>query len=216
MWVRLFSIGIAFTVVTFSTSIGRAAVIWNEAVNGALSANQAAPTAFTLSPETNSIIGTVNGSIGKSQDWVEITIPAGDDLSTLVLASYTSTDNQGFTGFQAGSTFVGSAFSAGSYTGYTHFGTDATNGALPATNLVGDDLLSLMANPTLAAGSTGFTPPLGPGSYTFLIQQLGASTNFQFDFNVTSVPEPAALGLLALTLMPALRPRRRAEIRLNR
>ena len=42
-----------------------------------------------------------------------------------------------------------------------------------------------MAIPPSAAGATGFTPPLGVGTYTFLIQQLGASTAYQFDFNVT-------------------------------
>jgi hypothetical protein len=191
----------------FAAPLCQRAVIWNEAVNGPLSANQAAPTPFTLSPGTNSILGTVTGAGGKLQDWVEITIPPGEDLSTLIVASYVSTDQQGFTGFQTGPSFVGSAFSASSYTGYTHFGTGATNGSLSATNLVGDDLLALMANPSLAAGATGFVDPLGPGSYTFLIQQLGVTTNFQFDFNVTAVPEPASMGLLALA--PILLARRR-------
>ncbi len=205
---RVFFIGLITLFLVLTSSIARAAVIWNEAINGSLSANQTVPTQFTLSAGANSIIGTVNGSGGKAQDWVEVTIPAGDDLSTLVLASYTSTDNQGFSGFQTGSLFVGSPFTAGSYTGYTHFGTGATNGTLPATNLVGSDLLSLMANPALAAGSKGFTTPLGPGNYTFLIQQLGASTNFQFDFNVATLPEPGMLGLLAMALFLASRPRR--------
>jgi hypothetical protein len=200
------------SVATLAASLAPATVIWNEGTNGPLSSNQAAPTPFTLSPGTNSVIGVVNGT-SKSQCWLETTIPAGDQLSTVVLNSYSSTDSQGFTGFQTGSSFVGSPFSAGSYTGYTHFGTGATNGSLPPTNLVGDDLLSLMANPALAAGSTGFTPPLGPGNYTFLIQQLGASTNFQFDFNVTSVPEPTAIGLLVFG--PLLMHRQRRILAVN-
>ena len=52
-------------------------------------------------------------------------------------------------------------------------------------NVVGMDLLPLMADPTVAAGALGFTDPLGPGSYTFLIQQLDSSTSYTFDFGVT-------------------------------
>ena len=52
-----------------------------------------------------------------------------------------------------------------------------------------------MADPTLAVGATGFTPPLDSGTYTFLVQQTGsANTSYRFDYFVTAVPEPAALG----------------------
>jgi hypothetical protein len=201
---RLFSIGVVVIASLFSATLSRASVIWNSATNGPLSENPAAPTAFTLSPGTNSIISVVGGGSGESglnQNWVNVTIPAGFDLSNYVLAAYSSADAQGFTGFQAGNSFAGGESAVNtpsSYIGYTHYGTGAVNGTLPPTNLIGDDLFPLMANPSLAVGSTGFTPPCPSGSYTFLIQQLGATTNFQFDFDVAAVPEPASLGLLAL------------------
>jgi hypothetical protein len=191
---------VLFASIVLSVVPSSAGILWNESVNGNLSNNQAAPSPFVLAPGTNSIIGTVTGGT-KPQDWVALTVPAGDELTSIVLAVYQSTDQQGFTGFQAGSTFVGSAFTAASYEGYSHYGTGATNGALPPTNLVGQDLLLLMANPALAQGAQGFTPPLGPGSYTFLIQQLGAVTAFQFDYNVARVPEPATFGLLGMGLV---------------
>jgi len=100
-------------------------------------------------------------------------------------------------GVQAGSSFIGSAFSASSYLGYAHFGTGATNNG-PATNLVGIDLLPVMGNTALAIGSQGFTPPLGNGTYTFLIQQLGNPTAYEFNFNVVAISEPPTCGLLAL------------------
>jgi hypothetical protein len=174
-----------------------ASVLWNEAINGSLSASGSTPTALTLSGGINSIIGTVGGTA--TQDWVALTVPTGDQLSSLVLAAYSSTDAQGFLGVQTGSSFVGSTVSAGSYLGYTHFGTGAANGSLGPTNLVGADLLPIMGNNLVdSPGSQGFTPPLSAGTYTFLIQQLGANTSYQFDFGVTIVPEPSSTTLVCL------------------
>jgi hypothetical protein len=175
-----------------------ATVLYNESVSGDLSNSQSAPTPLTLSAGTNSIIGSVG--TGDTADWVTLTIPAGMQLSSDVLAAYSSTDAQGFTGFQAGSSFVGNPeTTASAYLGYAHFGTGASNNGA-ATNLLGHDLLPIMANPLTSPGAQGFTDPLAAGKYTFLIQQLGAATNYQFDFGVTAVPEPACLGLLALVL----------------
>jgi hypothetical protein len=194
-------------------SSGSAATLWNESVSGDLSDAQAAPKAFVLSLGVNSIIGSVGGT--NHQDWVALTVPAGDKLTSIVLAAYSSSDAQGFTGVQAGSSFVGNAGTASPYLGYAHFGTGAQNGALPATNLVGTDILPLMGNTTLAAGSQGFTPPLAAGVYTFLIQQTGlVSGTYQFDYTVAQAPEPATvwllgLGVLGLAPLARLRKRRR-------
>ncbi|MBX9791488.1 MAG: PEP-CTERM sorting domain-containing protein [Pirellulales bacterium] len=201
-------LAVSFCLVLIVAASGRAATIWNEGVSGDLSDNQAAPNALAVAFGKNSIIGTAGG--GNIQDWVSLQVPAGLKLKQIVLAAYASTDAQGFTGFQPGVSFVGSPFVPGSYAGYAHFGTGATNPVVP-TNLVGQDLLPIMADPVAAAGSTGFVPPLGPGTYTFLIQQLGALTNYQFDYVVA--PEPSTMmlvGLGALALAPWLR--RRAAI----
>jgi hypothetical protein len=179
-----------------SPGSARAATLWNESINGDLSNNQAAPNAFTLGNGVNSVIGTVGAA--DSQDWIALTVPAGFNLSSVVLTAYTSADAQGFTGFQIGSSFAGSPFVAGSYAGYSHFGTGAQNGSLPPTNLVGQNLIPIMADNSpsgTSAGAAGFTQPLGAGAYTFLLQQLGASTAYQFDYNVTAVPEPTVLSL---------------------
>lgn len=200
------------TLVTLTSlvTMAPASTIWNEGINGDLSDNQAAPNAFNLASGTNSIIGTVGG--GNSQDWVALTVPAGLELSSLVLAGYQSADSQGFTGVQAGASFVGSPFSATSYLGYAHYGTAATNGALPPTNLIGADLLPLMGNTTLAAGAAGFSGPLPSGTYTFLTQQLGGLTNYQFDYNLVAVPEPSSLVPTVLCIT-TLAFRRRRHVR---
>jgi len=208
------------SVLALAASFAPATVVWNQSTNGPLSENPASPTLFTCTGGANSVVATVGGAgtgeSGADQNWVNMTVPPGLELSQVVLASYSSTDQQGFIGVQADASFAGgenAVNTASSYLGYTHYGTGATNGSLPPTNLVGDDLLSLMANPALAAGATGFTPPLGPGSYTFLIQQIGATTNYQFDFDVTSVPEPTAIGLLVFA--PLLMHRRRRNLVFN-
>ena len=172
-------------------------VLYDESVSGDLSNNQAAPTALVLGLGTNSIKGTVNGSTD-SQDWITLHLPTGLSLNSLVLASYVSTDSQGFIGVQSGTSFVGSASSASSYLGYTHYGTGATNGTLPPTNLVGTNILPLMGDTSLAAGAQGFTPPLSSGDYTFVIQQLGSSTAYQFDFDTVS-----NVSLQSITVTPA-------------
>src|SRR6476660_650750 len=61
------------------------AIIFDEAVSGDLSNNKAAPTALTLTPGSNSVIGTVNGFPPgtDAQDWVSFTIPTG-----FVMTSY--------------------------------------------------------------------------------------------------------------------------------
>jgi MYXO-CTERM domain-containing protein len=199
---------IALVVAGLAASSASGVIIYTEGPD--LSNNQGAPTPFTLAPGINSIQGSVAGGTGgDQQDWVAVTIPAGFVLSSYVLASYVSTDQQGFTGFQIGSSFVGSALSAGSYTGFSHFGTNATNGSLPPANLVGQDLLPIMANPLADPGAQGFTPPLGAGTYTFLIQQTGSAlTSYQFDFGVTQAPAPGVLALGALGAAGAMRRRR--------
>ena len=194
------------------------ATIYNEAVSGDLSNSPAAPTALTLTPGSNSVIGTVNGfppGGSDPQDWVSFTIPTGFVMTSYVNARYVSADDQGFTGFQSGSSFSGDEFAAGSYAGYAHFGTAAQNpdGNPTSSSTVGVNLLPLMADPSFAPGTTGFTPPLGAGTYTFLIQQGDPSTTgYRFNMNVRSVqvPEPGSsfclLGMGGLAIL-ALRRR---------
>ena len=198
-----------FAIVSFLVVIPCAkATDYNESISGDLSNNQAVPTPLTLTLGSNAIIGSVNGGTD-SQDWITFTIQPGFVMSSYVNAAYTSSDNQGFTGFQFGSAFAGSPGAAASYAGYAHFGTGATNPSIP-TSTVGVDLLPLMANPSVAQGASGFTPPLAAGTYTFLIQQLGSATNYEFDATVSAaVPEPASLWLFAVGSVGLLALRRR-------
>ena len=190
------------------------AIIFDEAVSGDLSNNQLAPTALTLTPGLNSVIGTVSGFPPgtDAQDWVSFTIPTGFVMTSYVNSKYGSEDDQGFTGFQVGSSFSGDEFTAGNYAGYAHFGTGATNpDGTPPSSTVGVDLLPLMADPSFAPGAIGFTPPLGAGTYTFLIQQGNdVTTGYQFDMTLRAVPEPgSSLCLLGIGVLVTFALRRR-------
>jgi hypothetical protein len=197
------------------------ATIYNEAVLGDLSDDKAAPTALTLTPGFNSVIGTVSGfppDGSDPQDWVSFTIPTGFVMISYVNAKYKSTDDQGFTGFAFGSSFPGgmdSEFDPANYAGYAHFGTAANNPDKNPTSssTVGVNLLPLMADPSFAPGTTGFTPPLAAGTYTFLIQQGNPSpTGYRFNITVrpVQVPEPgSSLCLLGIGGLAILALRRR-------
>jgi hypothetical protein len=187
--------------------------IYNEAISGDLSNDPAMPTALTLTLGSNSVIGTVSGfDNGDGQDWVSFTIPTGFVMTSYVNSEYDSTDDQGFTGFQFGPSFSGDQFAAGSYAGYAHYGTDATNpDGTPPSSTVGVNLLPRMANPNFAPGATGFTRPLAAGTYTFLIQQGDpVPTGYEFDMNVRAVPESgSSLCLLGMGGLAILALRRR-------
>jgi hypothetical protein len=183
------------------------AAVFDESTLGDLSNNQGTPTTLSFSSGINRVIGNVNG-VGDSQDWITFNVPIGYQLTSEVLAAYTSSDGQGFTGFHSGTSFPGSTFDPASYNGYSHFGTAAQNNVSPPVNLVGADLLPIMADPNQAPGSTGFAAPLGAGDYTFLVQQLGSSTAYEFDFTISAIPEPTALALAPLAMSLIARYRR--------
>jgi hypothetical protein len=190
---------IAVGVVAAWPGVGRAQlIIHNESTNGDLSNSQGAPTPFVLVPGDNRVIGSVNGFAGDSTDWLSVTVPAGTLLTSYVNAAYASTDSQGFTGFANGLAFEGNPGVPAAYRGYAHFGTFASNGSLPVANTVGTDMFDIMTNPNAyfpGQEPQGFTQPLGAGSYTFLIQQLGSATGYEFNFQVAVVPEPSSLAL---------------------
>ena len=174
----------------------QAAVFWNETGSPGgsdLSTIRTAPSTFTFqTADTHSLIGSVGP--GDLQDFLTITIANGFQLNSLVLASYVSTDQQGFIGVQSGSNVDPNfGVSASGYMGYVHFGN-------VIENMVGVDILPKMGNTSVyAVGAAGFTPPLPAGTYAFVIQQAsGTLTSYQFNYGVTAVPEPHSQAAIAL------------------
>ena len=159
-----------------------AAVLRNEATGGDLSNNRNAPTAFTLAIGTNEVIATSGPG---DLEYFTLTVPADQQLRHLYLRSYSGNDGTAFIGVQRGSTFTEDASfpDQANLLGYSHFG--------PDRGQVGTDILPAVGQ---GGGSQRFTPPLGPGQYTFWAQQTGAATTYRLDF--VTVPEPGVAVLL--------------------
>lgn len=173
----------------------QAATIWTESLNGDLSSNEASPTSLSVTVGSNVIIGSVNGNTD-NRDYITITIPAGQSLSEINLLTYddlnTGAANDGNRGFHAinlGSTsFIPSGATASSFLGGNHL-----------DPLIGTNLL-----PGLGAGiaGSGFTGALGPGTYSYLVQQTGLElTGYAIEFTIVPEPSAALLSLAGAALV---------------
>lgn len=170
---------------------------WNEGVDGDFSNNGLAPTLVSLSAGSNTVWGTTGRAVSGGPvdlDYFTITIPAGFLLSALnVLPGTTALGDGSFIGLMAGNTFTipPNTGNAVGMLGWTLF--SEVN--------VGDNLLIAMSAPFV--GSSGFTPPLPAGNYSFWVQETGVGVStYGFALEVTAVPEPSTvlsmLGGLAL------------------
>ena len=156
-----------------------ALVVWDESVDGPLSASGNAPTVLTLAPGSNTILSSFGGLNGQF-DYFSFTLPTGQSLEAFTLDSYVSSDAVAWLGIKAGTDWT-IGYDTAQMIAQQHFGTAN----------IGSDLLGI------SAGNL-----LGPGTYTVRSQQLGAAATYQLGLNV--VPEPSTYALLVLTGTGAL------------
>lgn len=172
-----------------------ATTVWDESVSGDLSSDPLAPTALGFGVGVNSISGTVTAA-GDTRDYITFSIAPGTRLTGITLTSWFDvgsggTGNRGFAHLDDGSTsVVPSGATALEFLGGAHVDTVD----------IGADFLAILA--AAAQGGTGFATPLSPGDYTFNIQQTSAIlTGYSLDFEVSAVPVPGAVWLLASGLL---------------
>ena len=153
-----------------------AAIVHDESVNGDLSTNPAAPTPIAFAQLSNFILGTTGNSGTVDRDYITFTIDSDRILGSLILHGL-SPDNLAFAAFNSGSTsFVPSGSTAASFLAGIH----------PSGSHVGTDLMPLFVTSSVTGNSLS-TPHLGPGTYSFLIQQTSPflqsySLEFVVDF----------------------------------
>jgi hypothetical protein len=200
--------GTAFTVALLAwcaaSNLANAAT-YDEAIHGDLSGTAASPTPWSLSAGANPLIGTAgtNALAGTDFDLVAIEIPAGHQLDSITLVSYTNPDvfAMSFVGLQAGSPWLdGFGFDIVGYSlmGWTHI----------QTPMAGVDLLPHIQS---HANPPEFAIPLPSGVYTMLLEDVDTTISYSLLYNVSAVPEPGSIALVASSIMAisALRRRRR-------
>jgi hypothetical protein len=196
-----FMAAMAATTLGLASSPAAGTVVWDEAVNGDLSNSGTTATAVTFGLGSNVVQGTtghdVTGAIDR--DYFTFTIGPNQILTSLNILAGTQTLGFSFIGLQSGTqvTLATNTATAAGLLGWTHY--DAGD--------VGTDILDDMS--VAANGSSGFSIPLGPGSYAVWLQEIspGGSVPYGFDFELASVPEAstwammlAGFGLLGLAI----------------
>ena len=195
-----------------SPSPAAAVVIYNEAISGDLSNNGLSPTPLSVSLGSNEVLGVTGRTDGVvDRDYFNITVPGGAVLSAITVLP----------GTMPGAAVSFIAIQAGNQVTVP---TDTTTAAgllgfkLYQVSDINSDILDDIG--ASGNGSSGFTPPLGAGSYAFWVQELAVG-RYPYGFDLvlraaTAVPEPSSAAAAMVGLVAAgLTRRRRAKAQLE-
>ena len=148
---------------------------------------------------------------GNCFDYVTINIPAGRQITEIILDSYNSTDERAFIALQAGNQFTATP-SGGTLPGalaFHHFGwrglcannygalrpsASANNNCILADNITPNPARLTDLFDSVFSTSPSLPTSLLPGDYTFWIQQVSGDSEYKFVVtSSTSVPGPLPL-----------------------
>jgi len=149
-----------------------------EKKSGDLSNDGLNPTPVKVKIGSSTIDGDDgNGANGVDRDYFTIKVPQGAVLASIILDPHTRIGgNFSFIGVQKGKqvTVDPNGGDPSALLGWMHFSTADE----------GTDLLPQICQ---GAGAKGCTPPLGPGNYSFWVQELSTcDCHYRFIFNVTA------------------------------
>lgn len=194
---------------------GASGANWNELNDGDLSGDGNAPTSIFFNDGSNLIEGTISGVEGTATDvdvW-NFTIAAGYYLTGINLVSYSDNGFGAPLGTISSFMAIDDALTINMNDPSQHLSNGLWNEQSPdggATTFT-DMLAILQAGPEF--GGDGFSGPLGPGNYTFWVQETASPGNsldisYCIDFIVTPVPEPGSALLFGMAGLLVLRRRR--------
>ena len=205
--------GVAVVLMLSFAGPARAAVIWDEAINGPFGGFDHQTQLGPFAAGDNEIRGTVGQTSPGvfDRDYFSFSVPAGLELTGLVVVNATSAGplNVSFIGIGAGTAItvgpVPTPPDASFLLGWRHYRPDD----------IGSDILGEIGSPMSPMGAAGFVPPLGEGDYAVWIQETAACTTciYDFDFVLAAIPEPTsgAVVLTSLGLLVVLRRRRESR-----
>lgn len=175
-----------YVVAFFSLAIPVWGLNWEEEVDGDLSSDPNAPTSLSFATGNNLVTGSVEAP-GDVYDYLTFTIGPGQTLTNLLQMDFVDISS-GFPGNTAFHAIIGGATSYVPDFDTIDFFLGANHmDPLPA----GTDVLPDLANATL--GGSGFTTPLGPGTYTYHVQQVdNLLTGYTLQFVIAGESEPTA------------------------
>lgn len=168
-------------------STANAAILFDENDGVDLSNDNDNPTLLgSAGLGSNIVKGSTNNNPFDPDFW-SLTIDPGYRLSAIILNGYTNQDDASFFAVSEGDQIT-SITDGSDLLGITLFG--AADGTRVGDNLL-DDLAT--AKEIRDVQVNGFTAPLGAGTYTFWTQETAGATTYEFDFQVTAVPEPLTI-----------------------
>ena len=188
---RFRTFAVASLVMAPIAGMAAADVVYDEAIDGELSADPNAPTFISVGEGDNTVIA-VTDQDGDDRDIFTFNVADGYQLVGVILDIFNTNtgdpNNLGFIGF-----------SAGDVLGTDPLAPDPT--ALLGYALVdegdsGTDIFDVMAQ---GGGAQGYDGPLGAGDYTFWLQETSPSADdWAVTFVINQVPSPGALALLGM------------------
>jgi hypothetical protein len=185
----------ALLALTLAHGASGAVFVYDELLHGDISDDYLLPAVLTPGAGASTLKGTV---VDGDRDLFTLVVAAGLRLDSLRLLSY-STDSENPENLSYMMSQPGTTLSSppsndfADPIGYVGFGTWA----------VGRNVLR-----TITAGPPyDYAATLGPGSYAFWINETGPVSGYEFQFNVTAVPEPSTL--IGILLAAPLCTRRR-------
>jgi len=172
-------------------SLGSAANATN--YTGPYSSSGLAPTPVSFSLGANIVSGITGGF---DSSYMTFDIAPGEELSSIIVLDGSPAPDRTFFGIASGDTVVVNPnfTSAAGLIGWTLF-----SNAMDNTDVLGDLGMAAAANFPAVPGATGFTPPLGAGTYsTWVVDGDGTfdTIPYKLDFVISSAPEPSTWVLM--------------------